>query len=361
MTHTLTSPSNLLRRKLCPGSAAMEFGIAEATSPDASEGAMLHAATASNADAFPHLTEEQFNAVVRAKSLLSDAITASGLSGEVVTEYGMSFFGPHGVLFSGTSDVTLVSGINGFVADYKFGRGEVDAAPDNLQIAAYSVMLAQTHGLKGAVTAAIVRPRAPKEQQLTIASYDAEARLAAQNEIRAIYDASNRLDAPLSPSDEACKYCKAASFCHARNATVSVIPKTTTEELARLMSNDELGKMADAIKLASSKPVKDVVFGELKRRIEAEEIEGWTLKNTGSTTEITDVKQAFTVLSNEFSDAENFADDFLAACDVRVTGLVALLRQLTGESEAKAKKRLEAILGDIITKKPKAASPTREK
>src|SRR5690348_5859663 len=135
-TRSLTSPSNLLRRQKCPGSARMEMDLPEETTLDAEEGRLLHAAFAT--EELDLLHGEPKEAAQRAIGLRDEALETvfgSALPDhcEIAMEKPLAFVGElekarkgHYVkdqreLFRGTADFVAIGEDRALVVDYKFG------------------------------------------------------------------------------------------------------------------------------------------------------------------------------------------------------------------------------------------------
>jgi hypothetical protein len=365
---SLTSPSNLLRRQKCPGSARMEHGLPEEPTPDSEEGRLLHAACATeNLDG---LQGEQRDSVEHALRLRDEAMetvfgTALPDDCEFAVEKPLAFGTVRrGEFFRGTADFVAIGEKRALIVDYKFGRLPVEPAADNLQLAAYAAMLTHSERFTGTVFVALVRPRAPGGQSLTMADYTHAEILDAAHVIRGIYDASNRLDARLAPSEDACRYCRAKLSCPALSASVHALAITPRETLLTLPSA-RLGATMDAIRFAAQ--IKPEVSAEITRRIGAGEMPGWKLRQNGATSEVADTRAAFVAFRTAFATHERYqgegaptpADDFLRCVSVQLTPLVNLVQALTGSNTAKARMQVEAVLGCGLTRTAKLPSPVR--
>jgi hypothetical protein len=346
----------------------MELDLPEETSPDAEEGRLLHAACAT--EDLDALEGEQQDTAERALRLRDEALEAVFGSAvpddcEFAMEQPLTFATRKlGNLFQGTADFTAIGSERALVADYKFGRLPVNPAADNLQLAAYASMLTHSEHFAGTVFVALIRPRAPREEALTLAEYDEEEVARATQTIGEIFETSNRLDAPLTPSEDACRYCRARAICPALNASVTALTTTRRETIATLPA-DKLGATMDAIRFAAQ--IKSDVQGELVRRIDEGFMPGWKLRGNGSISEVGDTRAAFAAFRENFGTHHRYQgegaptpqDDFMRCVSVSVPPLVELVQELAGCSATKARRLVEGILGANLVRTSKAPSPVR--
>jgi hypothetical protein len=376
-------PSNLHRRKSCPGSGRLEAQFAaEPDSEYAVEGRLLHGQFAQldiEADRPPRdLTEEQCGILLRAIELQCEVFSrveaeCSGFERQIdIEEDEIPFYASlatREIRFTGTPDRVRLYGpaVANVVIDAKFGRNEVAPAEVNYQLAAYAVMAHDRYPTQH-VYCAIVQPRAPRESRLTVAKYsagDIESIRAAVLQIIIECEAPN---APLVPSEDACRYCAARMGCPALLGGISTLAtvRGDVHAVAREMQIGELGRLADCVKLAKSDTFGAVILGELKRRIEENRAPGWKLKDNGANSEITDAKAAYNAIAGALPAVT--ADDFMSVCDVPITGLRKLVQTKLPvpegrdiATEAAAKTFVNETLGALIQRTKKAASPVREK
>lgn len=377
----ITRPSNLLRRKLCPGSARMEWqtpDTAEEDSEYAAEGTLLHRHFADKAMDRSHLTDAQRDLLEMADKLQVECIRqaeefASIPENEEFTEgYELALIfhewkGEVQVpMFPGTCDYwryyprqrVLI------IQDAKFGYVEVQPAEGNIQLAAYGIMGSDLFDCSQ-LFCAIIQPRMPYGQRMTVAFYSREQLPAVRREISTIYGGSLRPDAPLSASEEACRLCRAKLVCPAFKEQFHQVATVNTDNLLSL-DPDRFGQVGDAIKLAAM--IKDAWSNEAVRRIEAGELPGWKLKGNGSVRELTDTKAAYNRFLTEFQENAKYAQgdrtisgDFLACLSPRWGKLEQLTKELTGLSEKKAAALVDEMFVGLIEKTPKSPSPVRIK
>lgn len=361
----VTSPSNLARRKACPGSARLEAQVPpevrEKSSPEADEGKLLHRYFANKPEGIT-LTENQQWLYRIAREAQDEAIRRvmdeSGIRG---TDYWMDgyerqvmFRSPSGAeMFAGTADYWRYWQDESvlLVADLKTGPLEVPAADENLQTVAYAIALADEMPARTIFTA-ILRPRATKEERLSLASYSQSGLRAAHDEIMQIVAATMEPDAPLRPSEDACRYCTAKLICSAYKERFMSVANIEKDDILALPS-EKLEAVMLAIKFAAA--IKDDVSAEVIRRIQAGEMPGWKLKGNGFTSHVTDALAAYQTLKAAYPALS--ADRFMRAVNFPISEARKIVQEMTGTSEISAKRDTDSILGTLIEKKEKAASP----
>lgn len=385
---TLTfRPSNLHRRKVCPGSARMEAAvtIVEPDSEYAAEGSLLHRHFANKTLDRSVLSDEQRDILERADALQADVIrrveeecACVAMQFVEATEDKLTFRDTRGgnVLFDGTPDYLRVYGGIGharalIVIDAKFGYNEVAAAESNFQLAAYSVMGHDDTPAQD-VYCAIIQPRVAKDLRVTVARYHASEIESVRGAVLQIMAACAEPDAPLLPSEDACRYCTARFECKAvAGAVTSLATLPQGKELKALvetMPADELGKLADCIKLARLETFGGVVMARVLELTKAGQMPGWTLKSNGKNREIQNVKALFLAFKErweghpKYADGKlTIADDFLACMKPKIGDLEALTGELESCGQTKAKRQFRELCDGNIEYTEKEQTAVREK
>lgn len=136
----------------------------------------------------------------------------------------------------GTGDAVILRDDEIIVVDLKYGRGVEVSANDNPQLKMYALGALEEYGMLGDFKRArlvISQPRvqsAPSEWDVSVedlAAFATDARQAANDARIALEFKANWISQPdtsgyLSPSDDACKFCKAKATCPAlRNLVLS--------------------------------------------------------------------------------------------------------------------------------------------
>lgn len=212
------------------------------------------------------------------------------------------------------------------IPDLKLGYIRVDGADSNWQIASYGCMGRQLTEC-AVFYGAIIQPRLPLGERLTVGRYDATELDAAMVEIENLFASLDSASEPVSGPH--CRYCKGKLVCPAYQAQLTVPARIVSGELTRktapaalaTLRHEQLSQIGDAIKFAGM--IEDAWKTEVKARIEAEAMPGYTLKPGAKKRTITDPIRAFELLS----DATGVTDrEFMDACTPsreKLTGPVA--------------------------------------
>ena len=370
MTRPVTSPSNLHRRKSCPGSARMEAQCPEPEDSEYSaEGTLLHRHFADKALDRSGLTPKQRDVLEIADRSQAETIAqvcaAAGIPEDAPFHEGYE------------RPVTLrAAGMPGtcdywrhhymhevlLIEDAKMGYLLVTAAESNLQLGAYACMAAAEMPA-ARVYAAINQPRAPFDERRTLAVYPFAGLPTVISEIVRIIEATEDPDAPLNPSEDACRYCRAKQICPAFRGEIEALATVDKDSLLSLPAAD-FTRIGHAIKLANQ--IKGPWTHEALRRIDAGELPGWKTKDNGTTTEIDDLMVAYQRFAEHYGpkyeeNPNQLALDFLACTTLRIGDFTTLLGKLEGVGESKARRVFYELLDGLVTKVPKAMSPVMPK
>lgn len=266
----ITSASNLHRRELCPGSEREEAKYRDEPDTDVSrEGTLLHNYRAErgilDSDALPHdvrwlyeraqaLEERAIALVVSKLNLISKPEEFSEIA--LTLRKGMS------VELTGTADRALLYREENvvIVLDRKFGYLEVSPADINVQLRSYAVMAAKKWKCT-TVVVAIIAPRLPKAECLSVAKFEMHDLARAEEYIIATRAAARAPEAPLIASVEACKYCKAKAACDAYAQSWRIQAPDAIETL----SDEKLDELLSAIDLANM--ISDKARDEARKRL----------------------------------------------------------------------------------------------
>jgi len=197
------SPSSLPRRELCPGSYNAEKGLPEESGEYAIEGQLLHKAVA---DSLNFLTVESGLSAEQLDIVADCAEFGQDLTGHYECRHIEHFMECE--LFSGTVDVAawMKDKSSGVIIDWKMGRGDVEDAIDNIQLAGYAYLMYCMYGVKS-VTVYIKQPRIYKVTSYTFTDFES-----IRGYIEGVIFECLRVDAKRIPGVKQCKYCKAAGM-----------------------------------------------------------------------------------------------------------------------------------------------------
>lgn len=268
----ITSPSNLYRRALCPGSQAMEeqvrerglaIGAVESTSPEAEEGTALHNVMAGKfTPPKEWWTEDREYAIGEAKKgddlALEKAFGQNPENLELHREIKLE--DEHG---EGTADlVACVKDSASLVRDYKFGRIGAASAESNYQTMWYAVMESKRSGHRR-VFVSLGQPFLDKDHRESIAVYEGPDLDAAHMTVATIISKCSAVDAPRVPSMEACRYCTARSICPEARKYQTELVKKASEGMAITKDNAravwEAARLAEAVVKEVKEKVKEIV------------------------------------------------------------------------------------------------------
>lgn len=360
--HSSFGPSSLKRRELCPGSYKLEKDLPEPEKSDSAIEGTLHHDEVANMilDFVEDRAVREFSEEAKmAFNYFWSIVSQYGKEGlQILPEYRMSYKYCGIEQFFGTADVVIVVSDKVIIADWKFGRREVDPAEENTQGAAYALMamqefkkeIAEVHFFNPVIHQTTSTTFTDKQQ---IASYIMSVIAIAQEE-----------NAPVIPSEDACRYCKA--FYHgtcpaiAKTAEITVAKAEEVVPLPALsvLSVDDLCAMKDKCDLIAK--LSDRVDAELKRRCEENGSCGqWSIKETSGGREITDIANAFTASGMD-------SNSFLSCCTASVSKLEKLFAKSgkdagTFKTEKDGKAEFNSLLADYIQQKPNKKSLVRGK
>ncbi len=224
------SASRMTRIFNCPASFQLNAMEIPETSAAAEEGRMLHrvmelAVKLGNESEKPEfdalfaaLTDEQRQAYLTAVKLVNDNVLCDfrAYNGDRMEVFEKRLWAASG-LFSGQGDAVFIRD-NGeaTIVDYKFGRGEVEPAERNYQLAAMAVLVADNYGVEQIekVRALIIQPRAlDKNKRITECIYTKADVDAAREAINAACKEAIEYAQPRQKCGYWCNYCKSAYRC----------------------------------------------------------------------------------------------------------------------------------------------------
>lgn len=234
------SASRMTRIFNCPASFRLNAAEMPETSSAAEEGRMLHRVMELAIQKFPEdiheemradfddvksrLSDEQEQAFNTACWLVSrnvvDGFRAGDETGNV--ELYEKRFWAKSKLFSGQGDAVFIKD-NGeaTIIDYKFGRGEVERAESNYQLAAMAVLVADNFDFVDSVRAMIIQPRAlDKSRRITECEYSKADIDAAREAINAACKEAMEAEEPKSKCGYWCGYCPSSYRCKAAQEAI---------------------------------------------------------------------------------------------------------------------------------------------
>lgn len=307
------SASSASRWVNCPASFKRCLGLPEEESEAAKEGTMLHrvcelmncSALKSELDRlYALLNAEQVRAVDYAIDVEEGESCLLDPCGEGKSFYEKRLWSKSG-LYSGKADAMFVLGNKAVVIDYKFGRGEVEPADGNMQLAALAALAADNYGVED-VKACIVQPRASdKDRCYTCVSYGPLEIDAARMALNAAAKTAMSDNAP-AKCGKWCKYCRFASQCPEARAELETVAKTAESfEITPANAADTFRK----VKVLQG--ILDSMTAKIKALASAQDVPGLKWVEGATRAKFADAQKVFEFFAQIIS-----AEKFLGAVKV---------------------------------------------
>lgn len=228
----LPSASKMTRIFHCPASFSLNQGeLPQPSSEVAAEGTLLHKVC--ELAAYPTDEEAQEERQKIEATLTPEQMSAVEFALEKLAEIQKRFKEKYGnydvdaerrlelqtldgkLLMSGKGDYIGYGGNRAFIIDYKFGRGYVEPAERNMQLAAMAALVWREYDVE-AVDVYIIQPRAESaERRITAAVYGLEDLKTATQAIKEACFAALYADNPQQSVGYWCKFCESKYRCAA--------------------------------------------------------------------------------------------------------------------------------------------------
>lgn len=351
------SASRMTRVFHCPASFLLNKMEIPETSAAAEEGRMLHrvmelAVKLGNESEKPEfntlfaaLTDEQRQAYLTAVKLVNDSVLCDfrAYNGDRMEVFEKRLWAASG-LFSGQGDAVFIRD-NGeaTIVDYKFGRGEVEPAERNYQLAAMAVLVADNYGVEQIekVRALIIQPRAlDKSRRITECEYAKADIDAAREAINAACKEAIEAEEPKSKCGYWCGYCPSSYRCKAAQEAILAQHKlaVSTPNLAIGVHNAR--RMFERAMLVK-KYCEDVLSAIKKYIAENPDAEcGLALAARAKRAKLGDAGRIFEAVEGVGITPE----EFVSACEVGIAKLQTLYhakRKAANEKQTKKASDLE--------------------
>lgn len=343
------SASGLERIALCPGSWNLERQIApDSPGPEALVGTRLHENM--HEGTMPEDPEEA-EAVQwcreKRTSLVVELLGTEEAACEVITE---TRFEEKQGLYTGALDFAAISGDKAVLIDYKFGRDPVPAASQNIQLAAYAILLLDARPNLETVYALIMQPFHARPSQPKICAFDRSAAEQARSYITKILAATASEKAPLRPSLRGCKYCRALDTCPAMRLQVTQACTVADAKVwDQIPAENKVVLYKNAL---MAQKMVDKIMKHTRADLEAGiDLPGLILAPGRSSFTITDPQAAYCILAED-PEIMLSAEDFTACCKVSISSLdkavLEKLKEINPKVRVKdAKDRVREILSSV--------------
>lgn len=391
-----TSPSNLLRRYLCPGSAQMEARVVSSggsdDSIDAAKGKLLHRYWTNTKLDRAFLTDDDRDLLDLSDRLLSDVLNR--LAFEVIHEpqtralpnqrlhddshlqpmyHVEHFLRSRDDKFCGTPDQVFLWPARkaALVNDLKTGFAVVERAELNLQLRGYSVLVDDNFDVDD-IFVSILQPRLwLAGERITLAHYEKKDIAQARGQVEAIIEASERKDAPLKAGEDQCRYCKAKLICPAFRRAVA-LPVTAfksdldltkaareafIEQRVKECNDEQLEQLLEACALADhiAEPARD----EARRRIRDGQFTKYFLGKEFDVRSITNVRHAIALLALSGIASR---EDILDICKLSIDTVEKRYRSKhKGMTWQQARDKINRVLASVIEREARKAKILRKK
>lgn len=252
----------------------------------------------------------------------------------------------------GTVDRVIIKGTHVDIVDFKYGRGEVDDAHENIQGQAYLLGVMDKFPELQTATVHFILPR---RDEILTHSYKRSDMEDIRLRINLIVEKAEVENAEAIPNSEGCRYCKHKLTCPALSDKLLPLAKKYSESVTdfemTLWGNYSPEKVEDPMVLSRMLNVAAVVDKwqaaakkqALKLAVEnGEEIPGYSLHYRNATAKIENGQEAYDSVSDLLTP-----DEFMDACNVSVSKLAKAYGEKLPRGEKKtARGAIETRLED---------------
>lgn len=359
----ITTPSNLLRRWLCPGSARLEAGLPDDDSVDAQAGRLFHRYWANPHYDRAFLTQEQRDLLALTDKLMNDVLNKLMFELEHGFYVEQTFSTRDGRL-TGTADRVYVwqTRRSALIADLKSGFAQVERAELNLQLRGYAIIAADNFDLENCYVS-LLQPRLFfASDRISLAHYEARDIERSREQINKIIDESEKPDAPLRAGEDQCRYCRAKLICPAFRAALALpvtafktdeaLSKAKREaEIEKRLANctdEQLERVLEACALASQ--IGEPARNEARSRIRDGKFTNFTLGKDWSVRVVKNVRKAIALLS--LSGVAK-REEVLDACTLALDKIEESYRDRRKLTWKQARTKIDSVLEKVIEHEPR--------
>ena len=247
-------------------------------------------------------------------------------------------------LFSGQGDVVMLEQQlrRATIIDFKFGRGEVERAESNYQLAAMAVLVADNFDFVDTVRAMIIQPRAlDKTRRITECEYARADIDAAREAINAACKEAMEAEEPKSKCGYWCGWCPSSYRCKAAQEAILAQHKLAVSTPNLAIGAHNARRMFERATLVK-KYCEDVLAAVKKYIAENPDAEcGLALAQGVKRAKLGDAGRIFEAVEGVGITPEEFVN----VCDVSISKLQTLYhdkRKLANEKQTKKASDIEA-------------------
>ena len=346
----MPSASAMTRIFNCPASYKLNAAETPESSGAAVEGTMLHRHM--ELTYMPKKTPEQDAELKALGAALNSEQTQSLAFAENEVEKVAHFFDGErhteqrlwaaNMMYSGQADMLVLSPDkkSAVIVDYKFGRGEVEPAERNYQLAALAVLAADNYGVEN-VRAMIIQPRAlDKARRITACEYIESDIEQAREAIDSAVKSALYAKQPREAVGYWCNYCPSAYRCKAAQEEIAkqyaLAVSTPTLAIGKHNAVDMFEKASVVKKLCDEilKRVKEWVSANPDHGTALVLTEGARRAKVGNAAQVFEAVESVGITPAEF----------VGVCDVGLTKLLTLYhdkRKNANEKQTKKASDLE--------------------
>lgn len=270
------------------------------------------------------LDDEQLDTVKYAFKSAKKLVEKSDIGREIRTEWRLW---AKTKLFSGQSDLCIIERTprRATIVDYKFGRGEVERAESNLQLAALAVLLDDNMpGVFDSIEVLIIQPRAlERNKRIVTCLFERDAIDDAREALNAACLEALESNEPRQECGYWCKYCPSAYRCLRANRVISnqmslaTAPAGRAITAANALKEYELCLVAKKFVDARLEAIKSFVHSNPDCDC------GLVLKPGTKRANLGNANEIFAIVER----AGVTPDEFVGVCDVGLTKLQTLYHE----------------------------------
>jgi hypothetical protein len=361
-----TSPSNLRRRYLCPGSGRMEAGVPDEDSTDANRGKLLHKYWANPEYDRAFLSNYERDLLVTTDSLMDEVLARLLFPATASLEHERRLSTLDDRMDGQPDRVYYWQELHAaLVADLKSGFMGEESADENLQLRGYALLVGDNYKKLERIFVALLQPKRPRSEKITLAEYGLLDIVRSRKQIYGIIEASEKPDAPLVAGEEQCRFCRAKLICPAfQEAMQSPLTFFRRPELSKAAreafierkikecSDDQLERIISACKLAGY--VETAAADEARERIRAGSYTKFVLGKESEVRVVTDVWRAVGLLALAGVTSRTEA---LRNCEIALTVIEDQYRSANpGTTWKEARDKVDTVLKSVLsmeTRKPR--------